>query len=168
MKIKQSILLLSGLLLFSASFAQGVSKKSWKTPVIIAELGIKNIYASDDIDVLLINTSEENVKASVPDESRDKVKISYSRGDLKLASKGNLAAGERIAVYVYVSELQSLNLSGNATAVSRDILDAGNLKVNIKDDAKVSLRNRGKMKVNAPENYHKIEEERYHLLLSTE
>ncbi len=168
MKIKQSIILIAGLLFFSASFAQGVSKKSWKTPALIAELGIKNIYASDNIDLLLINASEENVKASVPDESRDKLKISYSRGDLRLSTKGSLATGERIAVYVYVSELQSINLSGNATAVSRDILDAGNLKVNIRDDARVSLRNRGKMRVTAPENYRRIEEERYHLLLSTE
>ena len=41
-------------------------------------------------------------------------------------------------------------------------------EVNIEDEAKVAIHSRGKMRVNAPENYRRLEEERYHLVLSTE
>jgi hypothetical protein len=169
MKIKQSIFIVSALMIFSTSFGQGVSKHGVKTPVIVAESGIKTINASNNIDLLLLNANDDDdIKASVPRSSLDKVKITYNRGNLTIAVKGFLPREERIPVYVYVDELEVLNLSGNASVFSRDILDLRSLKVNILDDAKVALRSRGKMKVNAPDNYHRIEEERYHLLLSTD
>ena len=167
MKIKQSILFVLGMLLISATYAQGVSNKSFKTPVIIAESGIKHITASSNIDLLLINVDgEEDIKASIPKQDLGKVKVVYSRGTLSISTKGYLNADERIPVYVYVDRLQSITLTGNAFARSRDILDCPNLQVNIEDDARVAIKSRGKVKVNAPEDYKMVEEERYHLLLT--
>jgi len=59
MKIKQSILFVLGVLLISATYAQGVSNKSFKPPVIIAESGIKHITASGNVDILLINVNDD-------------------------------------------------------------------------------------------------------------
>jgi hypothetical protein len=168
MKIKQSILFISAMMIFSFCFAQDRESNMAKFPVIIAESGIKSITATDNIDLLLINASSEEIRTLVPQECLDKVKITYSRGNLKISTKGFLPQDERVPVYVYVDDLQTLTLTGNAFARSRDILDLTNLKVNIEDEAKVALRSRGKMKVNAPENYRRIEEERYHLVLSTQ
>jgi hypothetical protein len=168
MKIKQSILFISAMLIFSASFSQGVDNQVSKFPVIVAEAGIKSITVSSNIDLLLINAGPNDIKTTVPQESLDKVRINYFAGKLKIATKGFLPLDERIPVYVYVNGLESLTASGNAFVRTKDILDANNLKVNIEDEAKVAIRSRGKMKVNAPENYRRIEEERYHLVLSTE
>ncbi len=168
MKIKQSILILSAVLMFSSSFSQSINKQLSRAPVIVAESGIRSITVSSNIDLLLINAGADDIKTTVPTESVDKLIINYAGGKLKIATKGYLPLEERIPVYVYVSGLETLTVTGNAFARSRDILNAYNLKVNIEDDAKVAIRSRGKMKVNAPENYKRIEEERYHLVLSTE
>jgi len=168
MKIKQSILILSSMLMFSFSFSQGIDRQLSKVPVIVAESGIRSITVSSNIDLLLINAGADDVKTSVPTESVDKLLINYSGGKLKIATRRYLPLDERISVYVYVNGLESLTVTGNAFARSKDILDAYNLKVNIEDEAKVAIRSRGKMRVNAPENYKRIEEERYHLVLSTE
>ena len=168
MKIKQSILFIATLMIFSTPFAQSIDNHTSKFPVIVAESGIKSITVSNNIDLLLINAGSDDIKNTVPQESVDKLKISYVKGNLKLSTRGYLAKEERIPVYVYVNDLETLTLTGNAFARSRDILDLSNLKVNIEDEAKVALRSRGKMKVNAPENYRRIEEQRYHLVLSTE
>ena len=168
MKIKQSILFVLGMLLISATYAQGVNKKSFKAPVIIAESGIKHINASSNIDLLLINVNDdEDIKASIPQQDLGKVKVVYSRGTLSISTKGFLTADERISVYVYVDRLQSITLSGNAFARSRDVLDCPYLQVNIEDEARVAIKSRGKVKVNAPDDYKMVEEDRYRLVLST-
>jgi hypothetical protein len=156
------------MLIFSVSFSQDSDRQLFKTPVIVAESGIKSITVSSNIDLLLINAGVDDIKTTVPQESIHKLRINYAGGKLKIATRGFLPRDERIPVYVYVSGLESLTVTGNAFARSRDILDAYNLKVNIEDEAKVAIRSRGKMRVNAPENYQRIEEQRYHLVLSTE
>ena len=168
MKIKQSILFISAMLILSAAFSQGYDNQVSKFPVIVAEAGIKSITISSNIDLLLINAGASDIKTTVPQESLDKIRINYVGGKLRIATKGYLPRDERIPVYVYVNGLETLTVTGNAFARSKDILDVSNLKVNIEDEAKVAIRSRGKMKVNAPENYRRIEEERYHLLLSAE
>ena len=167
MNIKQSILILSSMLIFSASFSQSQTNHS-RSPVIVAESGIKSITISNNIDLLLINAGTEDIKTEVPQSSVEKLNISYADGKLKISTRGFLPRDERISVFVYVNELESLTVTGNAFARSKDILNSYNLKVNIEDEAKVAIRSRGKMRVNAPENYRRIEEERYHLVLSTE
>ena len=168
MKSKLSILFLLATFIATGSFAQDAKKQNARFPVIVAESGIKNITASSNIDLLLLNAESDEVKTSVPTENLDDLKISYTRGNLKLGTKRYMDPKERIPVYVYVNELESLNLSGNAFARSRDVLDLGSLKINIQDEAKVALKSKGKVRVNAPENYHMLEEERYHIILSTE
>jgi Putative auto-transporter adhesin, head GIN domain len=168
MKIKQTLLFLSILAFGSGSIAQGVSKREFKTPVIIAESGIKGITASRNIDLVLFNADEEDIKATVAPGGSNKLKISYAKGHLKVATKWDLPADERITVHVYVSNLQTLNLYGNVFARSMDVLNASNLVVNLDEGARIALKTRGKMKVNAPENYRTIEEQRYHLIISAD
>jgi len=169
MKIKQSILFVLGVLLISATYAQGVSNKSFKPPVIIAESGIKHITASGNVDILLINVNDdEDIKASVPKQDLGKVKVFYSRGTLSVSTKGFLTADERIPVYIYVDRLQSITLTGSAFARSKDILNCPYLQVNIEDDARVAIKSRGRVKVNAPDDYKMVEEDRYRLVLSTQ
>ena len=154
------------LVLVSYSFAQDQGKNGMFTRVIEAESGIRNITVSENIDLVLYNASPEEVKVSVPREQLDKIKITYSNGNLQISAKGFFKTNERIYVYAWVNSLESLTLRGNSSTRSNDILDASNLRVNIQDEARVALRSRGKVKVNAPVNYHRLEEERYHLLLS--
>jgi len=168
MKNKFTIILFLATIITGATFGQSGKNGKGKFPVIVAEEGIKSITASSNIDLLLINASSEDVKTSVPAEILSNLKISYMGGNLYLASKGYLNDDQRIPVYVYVSELETLDLSGNAFARSRDILQLGNLKINIHDEARVALKSRGKVKVNAPQDYRMLEEERYHIVLSNE
>lgn len=166
MKIKQAILFL--FTLSALSIARAQSGEVTKYPVSIGDAGIKNITVTDNIDLLLINAGDEEVKTRVPQDKLDKVRIFYSNGNLRVTTKGFISHDERIPVYVYVSDLKELTLIGNAFVRTKDVLDVGNLKVNIENDGRIALKSTGKVKVNAPEDYQVLNEERYHLVMSKE
>ena len=168
MKIKQTIILLFSLGLFAIANAQQVEKEITKFPVVIGEAGIKNITVTDNIDLLLINAGDEEVKTRVPQDMLNKVRVFYSNGSLRVSSKGVLSHDERIPVYVYVNDLKEITLLGNAFVRTKDVLEATTLKVNIENEGRIALKSTGKVKVNAPEDYHVLNEERYHLVMSKE
>jgi hypothetical protein len=169
MKIKQTIPILLTLIIFStAAFSQTGEGEVTKYPVVIGESGITNITVSDNIDLLLINAGDDEVRTRIPSESLNKVRVFYAKGNLRVSTKGSLPRGERIPVYVYVNDLKTLTLLGNAFARSQDVLQVANLKVNIEDQGKIALKSTGKVKVSAPDDYRVVNEERYHLVLSRE
>ena len=168
MKIKQKIILLFSLGLFAISNAQQVEKEITKFPVAIGDAGIKNITVADNIDLLLINAGEDEVKTRVPQDKLDKVRVFYSNGNLRVISKGGFSSNERIPVYVYVNDLKEITLLGNAFVRTQDVLEASNLRVNIENEGRIALKSTGKVKVNAPDDYHVLNEERYHLVMSKE
>jgi hypothetical protein len=166
MKIKQSILFVFSLFTLSIALAQSGEVKRY--PLDIGKGGIKNITVTDNIDLLLINASDEEVKTQVPEAKLDKVKIFYSNGNLRVSTRGLLAHDERIPVYVYVNDLKEVTLLGNAFVRTKDILEVSNLKVNIENEGRIALRSTGKVRVTAPVDYHVLNEERYHLVMSQE
>ena len=169
MKIKQTILLLFSLSVFAIANAQEQEKEIIKFPVVIGDAGIRNITVANNIDLLLINAlGDEEVKTRVPQDKLDKVRIFYSNGNLRVTSKGLLSRDERIPVYVYVNDLKQITLLGNAFVRTKDILEASNLKVFIENEGRIALKSTGKVKVNAPDDYRVLNEERYHLVMSKE
>jgi hypothetical protein len=168
MKFKNTILVLFSLAAMSCAHAQTGEKEITKFPVVIGEAGIKNITVSGNIDLLLLNAGDNEVKTRIPEEKLDKVRIFYSNGSLRVNTKGLLGRDERIPVYVYVNDLKELTLLGNAFVRTQDVLDVSNLKVNIENEGRIALKSTGKVKVYAPEDYHVLNEERYHLVMSKE
>jgi len=168
MKIKQTAILLFSLGLFAIANAQQVEIEITKFPVVIGEAGIKSITVANNIDLLLINARDEEVKTCVPQDKLDKVRVFYSNGSFRVTSKGGVSSDERIPLYVYVTDLQEITLLGNAFVRTQDVLEVSNLKVNIENEGRIALKSTGRVKVNAPDDYHVLNEERYHLVMSKE
>ena len=155
---------LFSLVQLSAFSQKSVSDK--KEPVIYSEEEIRNISVADGVDVILLQGREEHQSVKLPDESLGLVKITLSRGNLQLAKK-NKFSKERVLVYVEVYALQSITLKGNSFITSRGILDLDNLQVNLDGEARLAIRSRGKLKINAPNDYQLVQEEKYFAAYST-
>ena len=137
-----------------------------KEPVIYSEEEIRNISVSDGVDVILIQGREDRQTVKVPDESLGKVKVNFSRGNLQVARK-NKFSKERVLVYVEVYALQSVTLKGNSFITSKGILDVDGLQVNLDGEARLAIRSKGKIKINAPSDYQLVQEEKYFAAYST-
>jgi|GEM_PF-4006077 len=137
-----------------------------KDPVIYSEEEIRNISVSDGVDVILVQGREDRQTVKLPDESLGKVKVNFSRGNLQLAKK-NKFSKERVLVYVEVSALQSVTLKGNSFITSKGVLDIDGLQVNLDGEARLAIRSRGKIKINAPSDYQMVQEEKYFAAYST-
>jgi len=137
-----------------------------KEPVIYSEEEIRSISVSDGVDVILMQGRDDRQSVKLPDESLGLVKVSFSRGNLQLAKK-NKFAKERVLVYVEVYALQDITLKGNSFITSKGILDVDNLQVNLDGEARIAIRSRGKLKINAPSDYQLVQEEKYFAAYST-
>jgi hypothetical protein len=137
-----------------------------KEPIIYSEEEIRNISVADGVDVILLQGREEHQTVKLPDESLGLVKITLSRGNLHLAKK-NKFSNERVLVYVEVYALQSITLKGNSFVTSKGILDLDNLQVNLDGEARLAIRSKGKLKINAPNDYQLVQEEKYFAAYST-
>lgn len=137
-----------------------------REPVIYSEEEIRSISVSEGVDVILLQGIEERQSVKLPDESLGLVKINLSRGTLQL-SKKNKFSKERVLVYVEVYALQSITLKGNSFVTSKGILEADNLQVNLDGEARLAIRSKGKIKINAPNDYQLVQEEKYFTAYST-
>jgi len=137
-----------------------------KDPVIYSEEEIRSISVSDGVDVILVQGREDRQTVKLPEESLGKVKVNLFRGNLQLAKK-NKFSKERVLVYVEVVALQSVTLKGNSFITSKGILDVDGLQVNLDGEARLAIRSKGKIKVNAPSDYQMVQEEKYFAAYST-
>lgn len=137
-----------------------------KDPVIYSEEEIRTISVSDGVDVILLQGKEDRQSVKLPDESLGKVKVNFFRGNLQLAKK-NKFSKERVIVYVEVFGLQSVTLRGNSFITSKGVLDIDGLQVNLDGEARLAIRSRGKIKINAPSDYQMVQEEKYFAAYST-
>jgi putative autotransporter adhesin-like protein len=148
-----------------SAFSQSKSNDK-KEPVIYSEDEIRSISVSDGVDVILIQGKEDRQSVKLPDESLGLVKVNFSRGNLQLTKK-NRFSNERVLVYVEVYALQNITLKGNSFITSKGILDIDNLEVNLDGEARIAIRSKGKLKVNAPSDYQLVQEEKYFAAYST-
>ena len=137
-----------------------------KVPVIYSEEEIRNISVSDGVDVILMQGRDDRQTVKLPDESLGKVKVNFVRGNLQLAKK-NKFSKERVLVYVEVVALQSVTLKGNSFITSKGVLDVDGLQVNLDGEARLAIRSKGKINVNAPSDYQMVQEEKYFAAYST-
>lgn len=148
-----------------SAFSQSNSNDK-REPVIYSEEQIRSITVADGVDVILIQGRDDRQSVKLPDESLGLVKLSFSRGNLQLAKK-NKFSNERVLVYVEVYALEDITLKGNSFITSKGILDVDNLEVNLDGEARIAIRSRGKLKINAPSDYQLVQEEKYFAAYST-
>lgn len=145
-------------------FAQGSKFKLPASLPLVADDGIYRITVSENVNVILVQDKPENVGVKVSEDVLRKLKFSIDRGDLFLATAKELAADERLTVYVWVNDLENLTLKGNAVAVSRGILQSRNLHISSANGAAVSIKSKGKVWFDVPENYRVIKEKGYNFV----
>lgn len=147
----------------SNSFAQYASYNG-KKPIIVDEDAIRHITVAGNVDLVIRENSKPGTIVKVEDKNTDKLNASVSGGDLLISSEGS----ERVVVYVWAEDLQSLTLKDNSYAVSIGILGFNNLRVNLLDEARVALRAADKIHFNAPQNRKMISNEKYYSVMSSD
>lgn len=152
-----------------AAFAQARHAKNSSVTPMISEYDISRIDAGEGIDIVLQQGETEGLNVQVNNDGLKKIRINLQRGKLTLNKQTGLAYKERVTVYININGavLESMKLSGDAFVTSRGVLDIHNMVIDIKDDAKVALRTRGKLKVNVPEHYEILQEEKYYSVFAS-
>jgi hypothetical protein len=169
MKKKLFLTLSAIILLQLVMFAQNRYPKYSGVKLFISDYEITHIEANQGIDLLFLDGTGEGLSAQVEDESLRKIRIDLASGRLKLSKRPGLAAHERITVYINVNgtHLQSLKLYDDAFATSRGVLSVYDMNVELKDNAKLALRTKGRLNVNIPNHYKLEKEEKYYSVYST-
>lgn len=134
-------------------FGQYMAKSYRNGAPIVAEESIRNIFVTDNIDVLLIEDKPERAGVKVSSTAVEKLRVRVDGESLYLSTEKNVAEDERVHVFVTVSDLHRLELSGNSYATTKGILHARNLSVVLKENARTALRSKGEVLVTTPADY---------------
>ena len=148
-------------LLSTKTFSQERKKVSPLFTTLYADYTISEISVANNIDIVLIQGSEEDLRMSASENTFNKLYMDVKGATLFLAPKANLLNDERVAVFITVSDLKRLNLSGNAFATSRGKLASRNLTVTIEGNAKLQLGSSGNVTVETPDNYQVLKEKQF-------
>lgn len=131
---------------------------------LMAEDGIRSITISDNVSVVLSQTSPDRIGVRATSDAIKKLSVALVDGNLFLGATNKLLPGERLTVFVRVNELQELVLQGSALVVSQGILQGNALHVSAGKEAKVSLKSTGKVWFDGPVNYQVENEKGYFLV----
>jgi hypothetical protein len=169
MKIKNRVWIVALILLVTQadSFAQYASFNG-KKPIIVDEDAIRHITVGGNVDVVIRENSRPGTIVKVEEKSTLKLKASVAGSDLYIDSEKSVSGNERVVVYVWTDDLQSLTLNDNSYAVSIGILGFDNLRVNIHDKARVALRASDRIHFNGSQERKVISNERYFSVMSTD
>ncbi len=166
MKQKFILMAILALSIQVGGFAQVKAPGSKLALPLIAEEGITSIVISDNIDVVLIPESPENVKVKAADDVIAKLRVSYSEGRLFLDAAKGVLKGERLVVYVWVNNLENLTLRGDSYAISQGILPGNNLHLSLGRDASVALKSKGNVWFDEPTNHQVLKQKGYFMVTS--
>lgn len=166
MKIQTRVLIAALVLLFtqSNSFAQYVTYNG-KKPIVVEEDAIRHITVSGNVDMVIRENSRPGTLVKVEEKNAARVKAAVAGSDLYIDSEDN---GERLVVYVWTDDLETLTVKENSYAVSIGILGFSNLRVNVLDQGRVALRAIDKIHFNAPQNRTFISNEKYYSVMSAD
>lgn len=153
-------------LLRVVSFSQNNFDRGYLS--VIADEGISSIIVSDNIDVLLVPAGSDliSVKVSIGDEKKVDARVFDTH--LYLNATKKLAPGERLAVIVAVEDLNRLVLKGNATAISRGILDSKTLKISMDQEARAAIRINGNIIAETSRKYEVTKADNYSYFIAAE
>jgi Putative auto-transporter adhesin, head GIN domain len=135
---------------------------------IVAEDGIRQISVAGNIDVVLIQGDEESVGVKVAPGSIHKIYFSMFNDHLYLSPSVDMQGDERVKVYVNINTLDKIKLEGSASAMSTNILSAGDLHVFLGPQAKINLRTSQQVRVHGDNAYESFEQKGYYGVYSKE
>lgn len=137
-----------------------------KNPIVVSQGSVKHIYVSGDIGLVLRQETGDGVNVRMDKMLGDKVKVTVHGEKLYITSKEKLSNDQKLVVYAWFNDLESLTIRGNSIVASIGVLEYQRLTVNMDNQAKVSLRTTGKILMHKPDNVNLIEEKQYHSVIS--
>lgn len=147
----------------SDSFAQYVSYNG-KKPIVVAEDAVRHITVGGNVDLVIRQNTKPGTIVKIDGKDKERLKAGIAGSDLYLNSSDD----ERVVVYVWADDLETLTVKEKSFAVSIGILEFDNLRVNILDEGRVALRATDKIHFNAPQNRTFISGEKYYSVMSTD
>jgi Putative auto-transporter adhesin, head GIN domain len=130
------------------SFANGNTAEKRK---IENSAPYEKIVVGDNLNVMLV-VGENAITVEGADDCLDKVTTTCTNGTLTIKNSNKSSKG-KIAVYVPVTFLSAIDITGNSTIVSTEIINAPDLKVKVEGDCKIGLQTNGKITLQHSEDY---------------
>lgn len=142
--------------------AQFIARNAKNRGPIVIDESIRNVYVTDNIDVLLIEDRPERSGVKVSSTSVEKLQVRVDGDNLFLSSARNVDPDDRIHVFVTVSDLNKIELRGDSYVTTRGVLHTRNLSVILKENARAAIRSKGEVLVSTPANYRIIKNKDYY------
>ncbi|HSN61211.1 MAG TPA: DUF2807 domain-containing protein [Ferruginibacter sp.] len=106
----------------------------------------EKIVVEDDIELVLIESNEKQIKFEGSAVDLEKVNWSIKRGSIYLGSKlGSLK--DKVKVILYVKDLKAIEINGNSVIKTSGHLSSKNLDIMMNGQAWVDILNAGKINV---------------------
>ena len=134
-----------------------------KHPIVVSEEDqIRSLEISGNIGVVLRKDRGDGVHVRMDAATSEKVKVSVRNNKVYIVAKDNQPSDERLIVYAWFDDLESLTISDNAIVNSVGILNYNNLLVNVDMASKISLKTTGRIRVNAPDDYQYVQKQQFY------
>jgi hypothetical protein len=169
MKMNRQVGILIVMLLTACT--NSIAQSDWyngRQPIVVAEEGIRHISIAGNIDVVLRPAKPGNISVKSEPRFARQLRVIVSKDELLIEPQKPLPATERLVVYIWANDLETLRLSGRAFLTSIGVLDFANLSVHIKDQARIALQTNGRVRVKAPEEHRLVKQENYFSVFSEE
>jgi len=155
------ILFIASILMMQLAYGQEKKNQSNLYETLYADNGISEISIQGNIDLVLIQGSQDDVSIKVKENTFPQLTLKIDGETLIISPRNVNAIQERIIVYVTINELRRLTLMEDAFATTRGKLSTKYLQVTILDNAKMQLGTKGRVIVDTPDNYQVLKESQY-------
>lgn len=141
--MKKLFILTVSLVALTASTFAGTDNKIIST-VLAKGVVYEMIVVNNDIDVVLTESTVNEIMVTGEEESVKLVKHHVKKGILTIGSKTGSLKG-KATVYISVSGLKKLEVNGKSKIISQGSLNSKCLKVIVNGEAKFDLKNNGQI-----------------------
>lgn len=138
----KKIIIMAACLCVYSSLSVAAAKAFY--PPTASGIAYNMIVVNDDIDIVLTQSTESEIRVIGHEHDVRLVKYRVRNGVLVIESnKGSLKG--KVTVFVPVRNLKTVEINGRSFVRSNGILSSKNLLVIVNDEAKLDLRNYGKI-----------------------
>jgi len=148
MVTKTRVMILSILLLF-VQVAVNAQTDSYdgRHPIIVDENEVSQVTVSGNFDVVLQKAGKVDLSMKMDKSTSNKVKVKLVNGELFISAATREAAKERMTIFLWANDLETITLRGNSFITSIGVLQIDHLTVNLKDEARIALKASGRINV---------------------
>ncbi len=137
------------LILFVLAIALGVFPAVANEPlkVYLNAGNVEHLHIEENMEVVLLQAPSDKPEIMLDELFANKINFRLTNNKLTISGKEN--RGEKMVVYLYVSNLKSLTVDDNSRVKTLGTLETGKLDVYVDNNTTVHIRTTGSVKAHA-------------------